>query len=68
MEKEIKPGMLVRWKDWRELPWRPTGLVFEVYGTAIHERASIRVMWSGRTEIEHCLLRFVEPVTDEPNA
>ena len=64
---DIKPGMLVRWKDWRTLGTERTGLVFDVYdaGGTPFASPSVTVIWSGQTELEHCFLRFLEPVTDE---
>ena len=70
---DIKPGMMVRWKDWRTVKWRPMGLVFNIHDPAIHEwtpfaTPSATVMWVGRTELEHIFLRFIEPATDELDA
>lgn len=71
VETKIKPGMLVRWRDWREVPGRRTGLVIDVDTRPPMnwpDDRSVTLIWSGETKLSKTFLRFLEPFTDELNA
>lgn len=73
MEAKIKPGMLVRWRDWREVPGRRTGLVIDIDTlprpvAGRFDRRFVHVIWMGETKLSKTFLRFLEPFTDELNA